>query len=564
MTTQNFLTTRIIRNAVDLVRSYGTPDLEEISSEQQYRNLKYQLLYELHSGIAYDDMDSWQDYKSRHGLYRWLRPIWSHAQQLVDFYSYRIYNGAIPVDGITLPDGVKSAVPFSPFTNMDLAKAANALLTDWNFQSIGPMLVAYTATIGELLVELRDNPATGKVTMHFIWPGLVKEIILDEAENIVAYSLEYDVTEKQRNIDTNMYTTVRYKYRREVDSESIRTYKDGVLHPFNGEPASIPNPYGFVPAVWFRHIKRIGVRGEPAIVGTIAAADEVNSLLSHLIDKTHIKLKSPVLVSGNLSPNAMQRAIGSLMTQAKRPFTSGINGPLDGREELDILEAPQGTKIDTLDIKLEDSRQIVNLLINNIEKNAPEITVFNEMRSMTQITGPAAARLFGDIEPKFRTIASGYDQQLKKLLQMGIAISGWRVANGDWNGTRNRDLNGSQIDGLTEMQQRFSGFNLGSFASGSVNIDILPRQLFEPTERERVDLLLAKKGLLQIIPQKQLAMEAGYREDMINSWIEEYNEQVEMSREANMPNAQPVYVEDSSEEEDTEESQDQSDDDLES
>lgn len=525
MPNQFFLTSNLVRNAVDFVRSYGTPDLEEISSEQEHRELRYQLLYELHNGIAYDDMDSWQDYKSRHGLYRWLRPIWSHAQQLVDFYAYRIYNGAIPIDGITLPDGVRGSVPFSPFTDMKLAKAANALLTDWNFQSIGPMLVTYTATIGELLVELRDNPETGKVTMHFIWPGLVKEILLDEAENIISYSLEYDVTEKQRDIDTNMYTTVRYKYRREVDSDSIRTYKDGVLHPFNGEPASIPNPYGFVPAVWFRHIKRIGVRGEPAIVGTIAAADEVNSLLSHLIDKTHVKLKSPILVSGNLSPNAMQRAIGSLMTQAKRPFTAGLGGRQDGREELDILEAPQGTRIDTLDIKLEDSRQIVNLLIQNIEKNCPEITVFNEMRGMTQITGPAAARLFGDIEPKFRTIASGYDQQLRKLLQMGIAISGWRLANGDWDGTRNRDNNGQQISGLTEMQQRFAGFNLGSFATGSMNLDILPRQLFEATEKERIDLLIAKKSLLQIVPQRQLAIEAGYREEMIDTWIQEYERQ---------------------------------------
>lgn len=522
MPNQFFLTSTLVRNAVDFVRSYGTPDLEEISSEQEYRHLRYQLLYELHNGIAYDDMDSWQDYKSRHGLYRWLRPIWSHAQQLVDFYAYRIYNGAIPIDGLTLPDGVKGSVPFSPFTNMELAKAANGLLTDWNFQSIGPMLVAYTATIGELLVELRDNPATGRVAMHFIWPGLVKDIILDEAENIVSYSLEYDVTEKERNIDTNMYTTVRYKYRREVDANSIRTYKDGVLHPFNGEPASIPNPYGFVPAVWFRHIKRMGVRGEPAIVGTIAAADEVNSLLSHLIDKTHVKLKSPILVSGNLSPNAMQRAIGSLMTQAKRPFTSSMGGRQDGREELDILEAPQGTKIDTLDIKLEDSRQIVNLLINNIEKNCPEITVFNEMRGMTQITGPAAARLFGDIEPKFRTIASGYDQQLRKLLQMGIAISGWRVGNGDWNGTRNRNVDGTPAAGLTELQQRFTQFNLGSFATGAMNIDILPRQLFEPTDRERIDLLITKKALLDIIPQRQLAVEAGYREEMIDEWIREY------------------------------------------
>ena len=404
------------------------------------------------------------------------------------------------------------------------------------------MLVTYTATIGELLVELRDNPETGKVTMHFIWPGLVKEILLDEAENVISYSLEYDVTQKERDIDTNMYTTVRYKYRREVDADSIRTYKDGVLHPFNGEPASIPNPYGFVPAVWFRHIKRIGVRGEPAIVGTIAAADEVNSLLSHLIDKTHVKLKSPILVSGNLSPNAMQRAIGSLMTQAKRPFTAGMGGRQDGREELDILEAPQGTRIDTLDIKLEDSRQIVNLLIQNIEKNCPEITVFNEMRGMTQITGPAAARLFGDIEPKFRTIASGYDQQLRKLLQMGIAISGWRLANGDWDGTRNRDNNGQRIGGLTEMQQRFSGFNLGSFATGSMNLDILPKQLFEATERERIDLLIAKKSLLQIVPQRQLAIEAGYREEMIDSWIQEYErqeEEEEMESQMGEPSTTP-------------------------
>lgn len=515
------------------VRSVGTPDHEYDTSDQTFRATRYELLSSLASGVGYDDKDLWSSYKSHHGLYRHIRHLWDQAGPLVDFYAYRVWSGSIPDDGLRLPEGFINAIPFAIDTDTTLAAAAGALLQDWSFEDRMELLVRSVATLGEMLVELRDMPETGRVDLDFVWPAHVVDLSLNASGDVVSYAIEYNVREETTN-SLGKTTVDRYKYRREVDKVSFRTFKDNKAFSYDGQPAVIENPYGFSPAVWFRHHRTLGVRGESAIAGTMGVTDEINSLTSHLLDKTHVALQAPVIVSGNLSMGSLYRAVGSVAQTVRRTITSAISYPNDLRQEQDILEAPAGTKVETIDVNIDSAIKTGEFLRVGAEKRVPETTVFEQLRKMTQITGPAAEALFGDVDPKYRTIIRGYDRQLEKALQMGITIAGWRVNQGDWNGTRLVNTFGETIDGLTERQTRFTSYNLGSYGQGKLILRITPRKLFVATQSDLLADIDVKARVLPFIPGDQLAKEVGYDQEQAKGWLDTYTAEQERIRQEDM------------------------------
>jgi hypothetical protein len=92
---------------------------------------------------------------------------------------------------------------------------------------------------------------------------------------------------------------------------------------------------------------------------------------------------------------------------------------------------------------------------------------------MSQVTGPAAARLMGDVGGNVWEAAANYDAASIKLFQMAVAISGWRVQNGDW-GTPSR------------QQEKFRPFNLESYQRGDLDLSITVRPLIPVTALEQV------------------------------------------------------------------------------
>jgi hypothetical protein len=90
---------------------------------------------------------------------------------------------------------------------------------------------------------------------------------------------------------------------------------------------------------------------------------------------------------------------------------------------------------------------------------------------MSQVTGPAAARLVGDVAGKVSEVQAAYDLQSMKLFQMSVAIAGMRANAGDWGM-------------LSRQQQKFLPFNLDSYALGDLDMAIMPRPLVVPTKQE--------------------------------------------------------------------------------
>ncbi|MDQ3168374.1 MAG: hypothetical protein M3P94_06975, partial [Chloroflexota bacterium] len=111
---------------------------------------------------------------------------------------------------------------------------------------------------------------------------------------------------------------------------------------------------------------------------------------------------------------------------------------------------------------------------------------------------------------KVRSISSGYDRQLIKLQQMGVAMAGWRFAEGAeaW-----ADQN--------PAQQKFANYDLESYDKGDLDHDVMPRELVPMTTMERMMLINAKKTTLEVIPLVELIEEAGYLREDAEKWVAE-------------------------------------------
>lgn len=532
----------------DFMRSWGNPENANYARSLEAREYRYELLYDLYDGTAYHTI-RWSEYKKAYGLYRKIRQVWDHAHEIVEFYATHIWSGSLAKDGLNLPDGVPNAIPLAEDTNEKLASAIGQLWSWWNWQQNMVNVVRYTAALGELLVELVDDVESGKIMINLVWPGYVTDVRMDDAGHLKYYCVEYTYFDREDGRT--------HRYKREVDSEYFRTYRDGepwdyILNPIpegtepdrgrvigdsvtsyvpgsmqEDEPGhEIPNPYGFVPAVLFRHHRTMGVRGEPAIWSTQAQLDEINSLFAHILDKTNVQLEAPIVVSGNIQHNRLQTAFANMFGSVKRTFTAELDeGPAD--ETLNIVQGPQGTTVSTIQLEIGDADIALGRMIKSIEKKCPEIIFYSELRSMTQLTGPSANSLLGDVDRKVRMVAGGYDSDMIRLLQMGIALAGWRFAEG--------------ADGWsekTEDQQKFAPFNLDSYKKGDLDFDIMPRMLIPTSAKEKVELVNAKKNALPFIPGDELAKEVGYDQETAQGWLEDYEAKEEEKLAQQMQKAQ--------------------------
>lgn len=397
-------------------------------------------------------------YRQNYNLYRNIRMIYNPVRRLVDFYAGAIYPGVLSEDGACLPDSVPMAIPFSEDTDPEL-KDAIAQFWQWtNWQAKKTAQVRYGAALGSVLIELTDDLQRGKITADVVWPGFITFLQLDPAGNVKLYVMDYQGYDP---VDGP------YVYRKIVTQTEIRTYRNYEPYDYDGNGAVVENPYGFVPAVWIKHIDVGGDFGSPAIAGSIGKVDELNSLASHIHDQVHKAIGAPKVIWSNM-------ALGSAFEKKDRNATQDFTPTQDDQQSMLILRGPENGRVDSLlgDLNLADALNALTMLQGEIEQDHPELAFYRELRSMSQVTGPAASRLVGDVSSRVMEAMANYDQGNISLFRMAVAMGGFRANNGDWGA-------------LNSQQQKFKPFNLDSYESGNLDMAIMPRPLLVPTRLEK-------------------------------------------------------------------------------
>jgi hypothetical protein len=442
----------------------------------------YTLLWAYYSNSMFERgapvWQAWSTYKSTYSLYRNIRMIYNPTRRLVNFYAGQVYPGILPKDGKTVPQGTTNAFPFAADTPDELLSAI-AQFWQWSgWQAKKGVLVRYGAALGSVLVEVVDDLEHGKLAADIVWPGFVHNLQLDHAGNVKSYAIQYSARELEGT------TTRSFMYRKEVDGQAFRYYRNGEPYDY-GEGAISSNPYGFVPAVWIKHNDSGSDLGSPAITGTLGKIDEMNNLASHIHDHIHKVIGSPVVL---WSSGTLQNLFGT----AKRPPTDQMPEPAADQENVLMLRGPADGHSDSLagNLNIADAALELTRLLEEIERDHPELTVFEKLQQMSQVTGPAASRLVAPVIARLTEASANYDQQVIKLFQMALAIGGFRAQSGAWGP-------------LTTQQQKFLPFSLDSYESGDLDVTLLPRPLILPTDLE---IAQGKMSLWQGVNQ---AVQAG-------------------------------------------------------
>jgi hypothetical protein len=454
------------------------------------RNKTYSQMFAYYSNTAFEDVALWARYRNRHNLYRHTRQIFNPITRVVDFYAEHIYPGTLSANS-RLETGEQSAMPFAHTTSDEIRQVA-AQMWDWaNWQNGMSIMVQHGALTGNVLVEVIDDVDRGKIRYQVHFPSVVKDFRLDNYGNLKAYVIEYETSDPA--IDNGK----PFRYAKEVQTSFIAFYKNGKPHNF-GKGEVIENPYGFVPAVWVKHLDIGSDYGVPAIRSAIGKIDELNSIVSHTADHIHKQIESPRIL---WTKSEVKPAFGKKVdysTYDSRSQQVLLKGDPDGHTE---------TLVGTLDP--QTIVPILEKLLDEIEKDYPEVTMYEKLREQNIVTAPGASRLMGDVDKKTSRPASNYDHGNVKLVQMGAAIGGWRLQQGDW---------GRKSD-LTPQQQKFSHFDLTSYTKGELDFTFTKRALVSPTPREEAEEFSVRAGAVtsvgDVLPLEEKLKHLGYRADEI-------------------------------------------------
>jgi hypothetical protein len=354
--------------------------------------------------------DAWIEFRAAYGLYRATRPIYNPVKRLVDFYASQVYPGILSSDGKPIGKGKPTAIPFSKDTKDNLKKA---------------------------------------VAQTWQWSNFQAE-------------------EKGQE----------YVYRRDVDNLAFRYFKNGEPWDYDGRGAIVFHPYGFAPGEWFKHSDIGTMDGQPAHHGIIPKMNEINSTASQINDSIGKVLNSPLafITDGQISPalgTAKRGKTGAAIDESGNTVT--VPDITDIRQSVQWLKLKSGSDVKPLisPIDVANSMSAVDRMLAEVEADTPEITFWAKLREMSQVTGPAADRLMGDVKGKVLEAASHYDRGNKSLFGKAVAIAGYRLKEGK-EGWANP----------TRQQLKFRTFNLDSYAKGDLDMEIEPRDLVPPTELE--------------------------------------------------------------------------------
>lgn len=466
-------------------RVFEDPANAHTQGSPQSQISDYNLLWAYYSGAMFDrgiqGLAAWAAYKNFYNLYRDIRLIYNPVRRLCEFYAGQIYPGVLSEDGSMLPEGTALAIPFAKDTPEDV-KVAISQFWDWsNFQSQKSVIPRWGAALGSVLIELCDDVEAGRIVSEPVWPGHVVELELDGQGNVKRYVLEYQVREPASPIPgrTNPNATY-YTYRREVDIESFRFYKNGSPFDYDGQGAVRPNPWGWVPAEWVKHTDVGGDRGSAAIAGSLGKIDELNNLASQIHDQIRKVIGAPILIAAGKGGEGLS----TLFNNPKRSPTDDPNSglvnpnPAGESEKLLMLKGPAGTTVEHLAgvLPLADCYTYIQGVITDLEADHPELNFYRKLAEMSTVTGPAARQLSGDVQSKVWDAAANYDRALISLFKKAVAMGGFRA---------NEGKGGWAV--RTPQQQKFLPFNLDSLKTGALELAIMPRPLLPATKKEQAD-----------------------------------------------------------------------------
>jgi len=489
-------------------------------SRWQGRNERYDKNWRMYENTAYRELvyRGARLLKTAYGTTKHIRPIYNPASRLVDFYSNHVWGGRLdPLAG----DGEaeQSALPI--LTEVEALRPAIAQLwRDSTWQVNKDVATLWGAGLGDVGIRVVDDPERGKVRKELVHPSHLVEVDFDDQHNVKGYLLrkwveDPDAPRKWGDPETggrSVCQTVEYAERCYRDGEKViyETFKQNRPYGWGGKPPVWEEKYGFVPLVVVPH-RSIGLDwGAYCFYGSDIQFIEVDDQASCLGDNNRKKLNGPWLVAGVKGTSEL-KVPGA--DRSQRTGRENAGDPEPGRTEMNFIYAtdPAANAISlTADMDITGMCEHIGDLIGCIEKKYPELLA--DVGMTGTVTAEAVRKSRQVASSRVQSVRPAYDAAEVATNQMALAIGGFRGYPG------------------------YEGFNLDSFAAGSLDHAIAHRPVFE------VDPLDSLGEEAAFLANVGAATKAGiplafYLEE--NGWPEEKIARLEKAKAAEPP---PVVV----------------------
>lgn len=487
-------------------------ELEQLRSEDRQFLYAQAWNYYRNRHFSRRDGQEWTLYLSERELYKHTRLIYNPVPQIVDFYVDNLWQPARDEEFESL------VTPVVENTDSRL-KNAIAQLDQWSsFLSEAQKIKRYGAATGNVLIEGIDDLEREKILHNIVWPGYVTDLQLNDTGDVQGYTLEYDVTE-------NAATNSRYTFKKQVDKEKVRYFRNGNPWTPPGKTAAVEElPYGFCFAVWIRQTDDGSDYGLPAC-HNLDKVDEINSLASHLHDCIHRGVESPKVIGAN-------GEIVPIIGASTRTLPDGSTEIVEADPRLNwvVLKADSSkgaVSVSDLasNLKLAESHEYLKDAIESFTDDYPELQAASIIQKNSQLSGAALERMLTPAQNRLDGVQANWNQQLRKFRQMGIAVAGMRYNDGDWQQR-------------TAQQRAFALFDLDSYQAGQLEFNIKRSVLVQNTASEDEELLMKQaqraKALEGVADRREQLIVAGYTEEEADAIL--------VRVEANKPDAPDVQT----------------------
>jgi hypothetical protein len=404
------------------------------------RQTRYEIFWSMYENTVYREIHKWaRTYKTKYGLYRYIRNIYNPAYRLGEFWKTHLWGGTLDLET------KEGSLPI--VTENDALRLALTQLWRWsNWYVRKDIATLYGAVMGDVFLRVVDDVQREKVYLDVLHPGTVSDVTVDPFGNIKAYLIE-----ETRKHPADPKQSVTYKEtaeRGEGDAVVYRTYLDGTPYPWNGVAEEWEEPYGFIPMVHIQH-NDVGLdwgwsEFHPAR-SKMHELDDVASILSDQIRKTtNVKWLFTGVKAGSTSPTPTGET------------TETTSKPEPGREEEPALYAsnPDAKALPLVaELNIAGTVEHIVGILKDLERDYPELK-FDALRAAGDVSGKALRVARQPAEAKVNQRRAIYDDALVRAQQMATAIGGFRGYDG------------------------FSGFGLESYTAGDLDHQIGDRPVF--------------------------------------------------------------------------------------
>lgn len=501
MTTYNGIVQRIRA----MLKAFREPDLiSTLPYEDDYgafntRQLRYAILWAMNENTTYSNIHKWATlYRTRYGLYKFIRHIYNPTNRINDFWRMMIFGGNLDFEKT-----VKGAIPLVYPTQAEadninteietsnpLAFAIAKLWRDSSWQIRKGTIALWGSALGDVGVKVVDDPTKGKVYLEVIHPSKIKTVSIDNG-HVKSYSLEYPIHYENTVV---MYREECVNVQDGTETIQYKTFKDNMPFGFGGKPAEWVEMYGFVPFVLIKHNDVGADWGWAEVHPARSKIHELDDIASKMHDQIR-KSVDPVWLANFAKPSVAPRA------ELTAPTT---DRPVAGREDVPIIYIPETTaamtaliaQVDLADIGLELDR-----VQQELENDYPELsaTIWDDQGNIA--SGKAIGKARGKVEKKVIERRAVYDNAMVQLHQMAVAIGGENSYEG------------------------YVGFNLKSYADGDLDHWIDPnRPIFDESFDGKIATQSAfwdmvNKALDAGAPMEEVLSDAGWSDTKIKKYI---------------------------------------------